>query len=198
MRNRSTLALASVVTSMLAFGAPAEAGPEEWGYGCSMTAVSRDGFGWTGVISGGPWFVRPHTASVSMTCRLQRWDGEGWTTIAMAESSPTPGTTVVPPSVVGFGTGVGGGIIGGARRALSPTNLQMCTEITVYEHGWAYAHQVDADDNPNNGAQCEKEERADGELVYVTLFPPQPHGRPCVWLDDENLPEAVPDKTCGI
>ena len=195
MRNRSALAVASVLTSMLAFSAPAGAAPnDDWGYTCAMTATSRDGVTWQGVMLGGPWAV-PDNDPVSMRCILQEWTGETWRTIAIAESQPTPGVTVVPPKLVNFVAPIG------THASLSdPTNLQMCTQITVYRDPMQPpdVYPVDADENPNNGAQCEKEERTESELVYVTVFPPRPYGRPCIWWDDSDLPDQVPGETCVI
>jgi len=196
VRKRSTLAAAGVLTSLLAFGAPAEAAPGAGeGYSCGMTAVSLDGQSWNGVMEGGPWWVEPSGAPAQMRCELQRFNGEIWETIAVAEGPIGPGTAAVPPTRVGFHTPLDGVM---SAMDLLPTNLQMCTQITVYEDPQQpRVEPVDADDDPSNGGQCEKEERADGELVYVTLFPPRAHGGDrCVFVTDEGVPPQVPDENC--
>lgn len=203
MKKRSALAVTSVLTSLLAFGAPATSGPPDWGTGCAMVATSTNGYAWYGTITGGPWFSMPTGAPVMMTCELQQLVGDRWETIAFAQSPLTPGVAVVPPTPVGFTDVLGpiGPIDPIRTRAADvPTNLQMCTQITVFRDPTTTpdVYPVDADDNPNNGAQCEKEERAENELVYVTVFPPHPHGRPCVWIDDSDLPDEVPGETCVI
>lgn len=200
MKKRSTLAVASVLVSMSLSGTPTQAaGDPGFGATCGLVAASSDGYTWQGEIWGGPWFAGQPDDLVGMRCILQQLTEEGWVTIAENGSRPTPLVTAVPPSAASFVTLP----IGGGTRSFAPdeapADLQMCTEVTIYRDPSQppEVHPIDGDEDPSNGRQCSKAQRAEHDLIYLTVVPQDPTGHyTCAWTEPQDVPDVVPDRIC--
>jgi hypothetical protein len=199
MRRAWLVAPLAVLTLVLPAGAAVPDGTGG-GYTCGLTGAAPSSiyfapnpiaslhFRETGVLTGGPWFAPPEqpTALVSMRCTVvMTKEGEPPYVVADVTSMPTPGMATLAPSDVW--------LLGATSER---TNIQVCTEITIYTDGQPpQVQRYDADGNPNNGAQCSDAQPVRNEGVIVYVAPPQADGDVCAYAQHHLYP-PVPYGAC--
>lgn len=179
------VAIVLVAVALGAGSQPAVAAEQDIGYGitCGGTVAETTEGQFYGVVTGGPWWVDGAAARVAVRCVIEAMGPEGWYPVSTASSgTPGPSPATVLPTPTSFGVPPTSGRV----------ELQMCTEITISQDPQSppTVHRVDADNDPSNGGQCEKTERAEGDMVYTGVWPPKPGGgRRCTWVyPPDDLP----------
>ncbi|HVF06087.1 MAG TPA: hypothetical protein VNA20_14695 [Frankiaceae bacterium] len=146
------------------------------------------------VLYGGPWRTESPRPDVEVTIRCTVWWESSTGTQEFGTSVSTTaagGVGVFAPQPASFPV-----------SANATAALYLCTEITVYDplvNPPHRHHYSDADYDPSNGAQCEKTEPDENDLVYVYSEPPRPDntGARCTHVGHgvgpTYLPNPLPD-----
>lgn len=196
MNHIPAAAVAAALLGACLVPAPAAADEDAGsGLSCGVVATHTEGSNAiVAVVEAGPWYAHRSGPDVTvvLSCRLElevhgaRWEVdrvEGWST--------TTGVATVPPTVRSFST---------AGVSNADTNLWVCTEVTVYDPGRnppATVHQVDADGDPTNGAQCQKTKPAGDDLVYVWWTPPTQYNGDRCFVVRHGMYPPVPEGACS-
>lgn len=187
---------AAVAAALLCLGAavvtPSHAAEDNsGGFSCGLTGVADPATQqMIAVITGGPYFSDPGNPEVQVfvRCTVEAETQHGREVMAEARDPfvASSGASFTGPSLQ----------VWSMAQALN-YDIWLCTEITIYDPGSIPAykvHQVDADNDPSNGAQCAKKDQQDGEFVYIYQMPPMQEGWDSCAYVDHNLPIVdIPD-----